>query len=1094
MSEYQKPRPSDDEISRILAELRQKKAADKPASKEIPPAPRPAEKEAQKSASRIAKSEEVAVSAPASAAPEAPAAPEKRMYTSGRREPAGMRPAAAPAPASQPEKEEKAPAMKTEVITVTVPKQKGIPLAARAERDTEEMPRPRHYNRRAEPADEGETEDAIYKVFEMVKKSKQRPDTASPQPEREVELAMPAQSDSVELPDMPPSHWWKQSHDAAPKKSARAREIDEEFRSFFSGTVAVSRPEVERGLLGLRRRRAEEEARQSSPAQQIAAQEAMADFTAPISLKEGAPAQKIPYSRGARRPAQPTAAQQQPESAPQTPFGRQEADEPEEDTNSFERAVENAGPKSVTGQLDRPLTPPTEEGASPMEAAALPAEQMDLPAPQPGKDQDAERTADVPPLAEVSAAPAHPDAPVALVEEHPPLPIDDGELAPPLGDGFDTEEFFTKKADNPQSAYVDTPWPTAPRVKPAVAAGLPAAAMAQENLHELSAPGFFEHEEESGEQDTRSAARLAAQSPTQQMDSYPEEYTKPQDAPSVEAELRALRKNAGLRMAVTGLAAMLMIYLGLAAAGRLPALPFLDPAAQPFQSLIAQGVLFATALAVSAVTLTNGITGFWKEATADSLPAYASLAALVQLVYMLIPKDTAGTAPTLFAPVAAAALFFSALGKWVHSGVILKNFEQLNLLEPKHAAFRPGDPDLEQDLSKGLREVSPAVLLSRPVGFFDDFLAGSFAVRDSDYSAKRAALITAAVSLVAGAVSLFFSHDPALAISSFAAAGVLGGSFASSLVSAVPAALMQAQARQAGAVIPGWPNIKEAKATHFVAVPDTALFPEGTVQLHGIKTFERERLDLAILYAASVMVKASPTMKQMFLSVIEGKEGILYPVENLQEEAGKGFSGWIENNRVIVGNRQMMLSHEIDIPSLDYEQKFTKGNRKPLYLAVSGKVFSMFLVSYEADDQVGETLEALLRSGISVGVYGPDFSITPELVSEMYDLPIDYVKVLSAPERGLLQRSTVYTSSAGGAFSHLASFPSFIGGLRAALGAYSGERAAALVQFIGVVFAMAIAVLFAVTGGLGRLSLGAVLGFLAAWGALACLLPFARRD
>ena len=152
---------------------------------------------------------------------------------------------------------------------------------------------------------------------------------------------------------------------------------------------------------------------------------------------------------------------------------------------------------------------------------------------------------------------------------------------------------------------------------------------------------------------------------------------------------------------------------------------------------------------------------------------------------------------------------------------------------------------------------------------------------------------------------------------------------------------MQSSAAKVGAVVPGPSAVENLKKTNVVLVGARDLFPPATVRLRGIKTFQKERIDLAILYAASILVEGCDTLRDIFLGVVEGKRDMLYPVENLAAEVGYGFMGWIENNRVIVGSREMMTRHDIEIPSMDYEKRFTGEDKQPIYLAVAGRLFGM---------------------------------------------------------------------------------------------------------------------------------------------------------
>ncbi|MDD3429758.1 MAG: cell envelope biogenesis protein OmpA, partial [Oscillospiraceae bacterium] len=300
-------------------------------------------------------------------------------------------------------------------------------------------------------------------------------------------------------------------------------------------------------------------------------------------------------------------------------------------------------------------------------------------------------------------------------------------------------------------------------------------------------------------------------------------------------------------------------------------------------------------------------------------------------------------------------------------------------------------------------------------------------------------------------------------------------------------------ASKVGAVIPGWSAVEELNYTNVVTISTQDLFPSSTIRLHGIKTFEKERIDLAILYAASILVKAKSTLRDIFLSVIEGKTEILYNVENLTCETGFGYMGWIQNNRIFVGSRAMMIRHDIEVPSLDYEDKYTKGTKCPIYLAVSGKLFGMFLVSYRADESAAAVVDDLKNAGISLMVRADDFNVTCDMISRVYDVEPECIKLLTQEELPVLASSTEYTPDSEGAMTHLGSFTSFIGGLRAAIGAASAERAATIIQCAAIIFSLVITLLLTVTGGIRALSLPAILMYQFAWLVLTVSIPLAKR-
>lgn len=50
------------------------------------------------------------------------------------------------------------------------------------------------------------------------------------------------------------------------------------------------------------------------------------------------------------------------------------------------------------------------------------------------------------------------------------------------------------------------------------------------------------------------------------------------------------------------------------------------------------------------------------------------------------------------------------------------------------------------------------------------------------------------------------------------------------------------------------------------------------------------------------------------MNIIQGKTNILFPVESLENDPGFGFTAWVKDKRVIIGNRAMMEKQGVEIP------------------------------------------------------------------------------------------------------------------------------------------------------------------------------------
>lgn len=576
---------------------------------------------------------------------------------------------------------------------------------------------------------------------------------------------------------------------------------------------------------------------------------------------------------------------------------------------------------------------------------------------------------------------------------------------------------------------------------------------------------------------------------------YVEDYENPADAPLVQQDLDRLRLTTAIRTGVSAVAGLVLLYLGLAVGDSpLPAIAAVDPAVAPLAYLAVNLVLLVVACAVNWRVFWNGIRGLWGAPTPDSVLALAGVGALAQLLVLMMNAEAfEADKITLFAAPAALLLCFGALGKYLMSGVISRNFALVSTGSEHVAAFRLEDEELCTRLAEGLGEPEPCLVASRPTTLVEGFLRRSFSVRASDRTLQRMSWVLAGAALFTALIALFSKQGLAMAFTAFAGTLCLGGPASATLLAAVPGMLMQKSAARVGAVVPGWSSIEELSGANMIVVGAKDLFPAKSVRLHGIKTFEKERIDLAILYAASVLIAGCDTLRDVFMNIIQGKTNILFPVESLENDPGFGFTAWVKDKRVIIGNRAMMEKQGVEIPSLDYENRYTKGKKQPIYLAVSGRLFGMFLVSYKANEQAAHVLESLNRQGVSVLVKSDDFSLTTSLISQIYGLEEGSVKVLSGAERHALAPVTEYQQYSPGCMAHIGSFASFVGGLLAAAGAASAERTSSLVQAAGILVSVVLAVLLAFTGGMAALALPALVLYQAAWAVLTLMIPMLKR-
>ena len=560
------------------------------------------------------------------------------------------------------------------------------------------------------------------------------------------------------------------------------------------------------------------------------------------------------------------------------------------------------------------------------------------------------------------------------------------------------------------------------------------------------------------------------------------EYERAEDAPAVQRQLDNDLLYQSIACIVTLAAAAVLLTLGILAAA-LPTLPgvLAQPSVYPGVAL----VLLAAACAVNWHTVLSGLVGFAGTPTPDSLAILPALGALVQCLVLLIAKpDAYGT---LLAGPAALVLLLNAVGKRLHLVTVRDNFTLVSAKVEHAVAYRLRDAGALRAVTSGLAEPHPSVLVSRPTQVLRGFLANSAAHGTSDKNQQQFARLVGGIALAGGLFTLISTKSAASAACILAMIPCFCAPLAGTLLSALPEHKMQRSAAQVGAVIPGWRNIRQLGRINVLQVAARDLFPAGCVSLVGIKPVKAEHIDLAIVFAASMLSDAEPTLRDVFLNMLGGNRGLLAKVEDRETVYGKGYIGWVRKQRVLIGNRKLMQDYGIKIPSADFEQHHSVNQRRIIYLAVGGKLFAMFQVAYRADPDTAAVLESLHRAGHSLLVDCDDFNVDAQLLETAYTLPTGSVKVLNTAERNALAPSVAWLPESEGNMLHLGSFASFVGGLEAAAGAAEGERKSAYIVTASVLLSCALCVLFTLTGGLAAMPLPGLVVYQLIW----CLVSLA---
>ena len=697
------------------------------------------------------------------------------------------------------------------------------------------------------------------------------------------------------------------------------------------------------------------------------------------------------------------------------------------------------------------------------------------PAPQPAKPVQAEpqpkvQPAPAQPAAEPEKAPAK--AAQKAAEELPPVVFASAPADP---------ETLPKK---PEKKSIFQMFGTAEDEKPA--------AHKPEKEDTMSLPLLpLEQDGAPADETVPAPAADAAVTPAQPEDAPAAETAAPAEDTVPESTTDKLHHMAAeltLRCVLAGILAVVLLHLGLTAERLLPPLSVLDPDAAPAAFYAANLLLFAASLFVGYPVLRDGLAGLRGRPSADTMPALAAVAALLQAVVAMLNanayRSTEGIG--LLTGMAALGLFLALVGSRVMLSAVQGGYALAAEGGELRGAYRTRDKDLIRALARDLEQKDPWVLLSRPVQTAsDDFVEQSLSERASERRARKVACVLLAAAVLSGVAFLLFGGGINCAVAAAAAVLCMGAPLSSVLVPGLAALRLQRAAAAVGAVVPGWAAIEELGGIDTIELDADDLFTADSVTLEDIRIFKGGRIDRAILYAASVLNESCDTLRGLFRQIIEDRTDILFPVKDLEQHTGLGFSAWCDNNRILIGTRRYMEQEGVTLPEQDYEDSHSKnGELQILYLAVSGNLHAMFVLRYVGGRNVARSLASLQRENIRLLVTSKDPSLTARHITEAYHLPEGMVTVLDGEQCQAIEAADAAPAKPKCCLYHHRGFASLTGGLQAADQAQNAETSATTVQLVSVCFSVFIAVLLTYAGSIWQLSIATVLMYQAAWSAL----------
>lgn len=574
-----------------------------------------------------------------------------------------------------------------------------------------------------------------------------------------------------------------------------------------------------------------------------------------------------------------------------------------------------------------------------------------------------------------------------------------------------------------------------------------------------------------------------------------EDYTGEEDEKSILYELNHNIRKLFMRSLLSGIIAAVVVVLTIVTRifpnAICSAVPF-----APAAYAILLFILMAASLVLNRVAMLSGLSPLVHiKGNSDTAVAVAGAAGMVQIIVSFFCLgDLNGFHVNYYTVIPMLAFFANNVGKLYMVLRVKDNFKFVSSKGQKYASKIYNNEAVAMQMMSGTAADRPIIAYQHKTEFPSNFLKISYAPDPSEDLASKLAPITTIASIIIavmyGVVKLSFAD----ALNAFALITAVSVPVATLLSVNAPVRKLCKTLLSYGSMLSGYPSVKQFCDSTAIMIDANELFPAESISLEGIKTFEDYGIDESLLCGIAILKEAQNPIANAFDSVVAETEETLPEVESVLYEDEIGLVGWIKSERILVGSRTLMEKYSVEVPNMEYEEKYTSQGRQVTYLSRAGRLVAMFVTRYTPDAQLKAEMQRAETNGISFLIRTTDYNVTNDLVAKLYDLFYRSIKVLPTGLGNVLREAedTVEETSR----SYLITNGKAASLARAVTGCVKIKHNISLsiiIQLIAVIFGLLVASTLSLYAGVQVMGSLEVLIYALFWGAAAVFAPAVQK-
>lgn len=471
------------------------------------------------------------------------------------------------------------------------------------------------------------------------------------------------------------------------------------------------------------------------------------------------------------------------------------------------------------------------------------------------------------------------------------------------------------------------------------------------------------------------------------------EYSQIKDARRVRRYLSIQKKKSLRRTMLQSVLMVLAIVIGVASAAETTV------AGDSILTIFSSFVMIVLSLITSNQLIVNAFDSLRKKKfNVNCASVFVAIMCFVQTLLMFVLYFLDENTVSVFAGAGIAAMLMGEINSYATFSRTADALEMCTGVNKDSLYSVDGITDDKDatEIGKNVKSQSPRIRYSGKTRFPSHLIELCTSETHADKNMRFIFLIIFVMSIINLVVAWSISGNFPVGFAALAVTFALCVPAYAVLLVQLPLRWANRSFNKLGGMVSCQDAVNELCRTNAIILDSKDLFDQSLCSMHGFKDFKNVRVDDAMLYAAAMVIRSGGPLTGVFDQMVVNRRDILPTVKSFSYEERLGVSGWIYSQKVILGTRQMMLNHNVDVPEAIDEDKYLMSGHEVMYLAIANKLAAMMVVDYAPDKKLIPYLKKLRDAGVTILVRNCDPNVTDVMISQCYDMRLDNIRILNS--------------------------------------------------------------------------------------------------